>query len=314
MKKVICLLIILLMTNIFSSCTENRSEKVTNTEPPSDTYVSETEFLSEKDTLVTETVTKEPAESESEPETSAQNDPSSNTPPSLLDLILTAKEPVGKTMYVWGGGWNEEDTGAGIEAVTLGSSSAWLKFAEAQDASYDHKAVKYQIHNGLDCSGYLGWVIYNTLESESGKDGYVMKSGEMAEKLSAMGLGEYISASELEECRPGDIMSMKGHVWLSLGECADGSVLILHSSPPGVMFCGTALPDGGDSDAVRLAKKIMSENYPDWYARFKNCRRPYSYITGSSAMRWNRETLSDDENIFGMSAEEVAQFIFSEDF
>ena len=39
-------------------------------------------------------------------------------------------------------------------------------------------------------------------------------------------------ASELaEEFRPGDIFSMNGHVWICLGRCGDGSLVILHSAP-----------------------------------------------------------------------------------
>ena len=52
---------------------------------------------------------------------------------SLLGFLQIAVQPVGQTMYVWGGGWNEEDTGAGAEAVTLGVSPAWAEFAAKQD-------------------------------------------------------------------------------------------------------------------------------------------------------------------------------------
>lgn len=46
----------------------------------------------------------------------------------LKTLLLTALEPVGSTMYVWGGGWNKADTGAGIEAVSIGVTSKWKAF------------------------------------------------------------------------------------------------------------------------------------------------------------------------------------------
>ena len=55
----------------------------------------------------------------------------------LADLLAYAKEPLGQVMYVWGGGWNEEDTGAGTESRHLGLSPAWKTFADAQDATYD---------------------------------------------------------------------------------------------------------------------------------------------------------------------------------
>ena len=42
-------------------------------------------------------------------------------------------------MYIWGGGWNEEDTGAGVEATRLGLAPAWVEFTSQQDSSYDYE-------------------------------------------------------------------------------------------------------------------------------------------------------------------------------
>lgn len=230
---------------------------------------------------------------------------------SILDFLEIAAAPVGSTMYVWGGGWNEADTGAGIEAVTLGLSERWAAFAKEQDSGYNYKDHRYQIHDGLDCSGYVGWAVYNVMETENGGEGYVSSSTGMAQALADRGLGEYISREDMDRWLPGDIMSMKGHVWISLGMCGDGSVLLLHSSPPGVIFCGTALADGSDSQAVKLAQTIMSTHYPDWYARYPDCSRPASYLEKSSAMRWNTNVLADEEGIRQMSAEQVVNLLFS---
>ncbi len=232
--------------------------------------------------------------------------------PTLLSFLQIATMPVGKTMYVWGGGWNEEDTGAGTEAVTLGLSPQWEAFAAAQDSSYDYTATRYQIHDGLDCSGYVGWAVYNTLETENGREGYVMSASKMAETYAQMGLGTYIPVSELTAWKPGDIMSMSGHAWIVVGMCSDGSVLFLHASPPGVMFSGTLLPDGGESEATRLAAAIMERQYPDWYRRFPESARSHSYLTASSAMRWS--VLSDPEGVGALSAEEVAALLFGINF
>lgn len=229
---------------------------------------------------------------------------------SLLGFLKTAIEPVGSTMYVWGGGWNEEDTAAGVEAVTLGISPKWAEFAAEQDSSYDYNTTKYQIHDGLDCSGYVGWAVYNVLETENGKEGYVLSSTEMANNYAQRGLGEYIPVESMTKWQAGDIMSMSGHVWIVVGMCDDGSVLMLHSSPPGVSFCGTRLADGSKSQAVILAEKVMSEHYPDWYAKYPDCARAYSYLTTSSAMRWSRNALSDDEGLSGMTAEKIVEVIF----
>ena len=257
----------------------------------------------------TETPTPEPTV---EPTSTPTPTPEPVEKTSILGFLQTAVLPVGHTMYVWGGGWNEEDTGAGIEAVTLGISPAWAEFAAKQDATYDYKKTKYQIHDGLDCSGYVGWAVYNVLETENGKDGYVLSSTKMAEEFASRGLGEYIPASKMTGWQAGDIMSMKGHVWIAVGMCEDGSVLLLHASPPGVIFCGTELADGSKSMAVLLAERIMQTYYPEWYAKYPECARPHSYLTGASAMHWNREVLSDKEGLAGMSAEEVVSVLFRE--
>mgnify|MGYP006967426720 CR=1 FL=1 len=133
----------------------------------------------------------------------------------------------------------------------------------------------------------------------------------MAQDFAELGFGEYIPADEMTQWLPGDIMSMKGHVWICVGMCDDGSVLLLHSSPPGVIFCGTALADGSDSQAVKLAQTIMSTHYPDWYAHYPDCSRPASYLEKSSAMRWNTNVLADEEGIRQMSAEQVVNLLFS---
>ena len=106
-------------------------------------------------------------------------------------------------------------------------------------------------------------------------------------------------------------MSMQGHVWISLGMCSDGSVLLLHASPPGVIFSGTELEDGGNSQAIKLAQQIMSIHYPEWYAKYPDCARSHSYLTGSGAMRWSRQILRDEEGVSAMSAEEIVALLFS---
>lgn len=228
---------------------------------------------------------------------------------SLENLILTALEPVGSTMYVWGGGWNEADTGAGPEALSIGCSGNWAEFAESQNSSYDYRNHRYQIHDGLDCSGYIGWIMYNVFHSENAgaeEEGYVMKSSLMAETFAGYGWGELIPAAETAEWKPGDICSMSGHVWLSLGMCGDGSVLLLHASPPGVRLCGTASSKGEKTEAVELAEKWMSACYPEWSARFPDSSVGAFYLTDSCIMRWNSDTMEDAERLQAFSAEEIA--------
>lgn len=263
--------------------------------------------------------------------------------PSMENLIHTALEPVGSTMYVWGGGWNEADTGAGPGALTIGCSQRWAEFAAEQGSDYDYRKFRYKIHDGLDCSGYIGWILYNifhigdlppenigftedsqpdssgftvdskpdgngyTKDSQPENSGFVTKSSLMAKTLADYGWGELIPAADITEWKPGDICSMSGHVWLSLGTCKDGSVLLLHSSPPGVRICGTSSGGSEKTDAVRLAEEWMSACYPDWYAKFPECGVSNSYLTSSDIMRWNSETLADAGQFQAMSAEETLE-------
>lgn len=251
-----------------------------------------------------------PVEEIFEPSKDTQENEKLHAKKSILDLLKTAMQPVGQTMYVWGGGWNEADTGAGKEAVTLGISENWKKFSDLQDSSYDYRNTRYQIHDGLDCSGYIGWTVYNILENENDKEGYVFSATQIAEVYAELGLGTYIPASDMKSWQAGDIMSMKGHVWMVVGCCEDGSVLMLHASPPGVGFYGTASEDGSRSEAIELAEYVMKTYYPKWYERYPNCARSHSYLTDSSAMRWSREILSDDETLADMSAAGIVELLF----
>lgn len=229
---------------------------------------------------------------------------------SIAKLLLLAKEPLGQTMYVWGGGWNEEDTGAGIEARRLGVSPLWAEFAEKQNENYDYNDTRYQIHLGLDCSGYIGWLVYNLLETCDGKEGYVTKSSDMASSLAKKGLGELTLAAQVTDWQAGDIMSMDGHVWMSLGMCEDGSVVLIHATPPGILLSGTKLADGSDSMAVQLAKKYMSDSYPKWYEKYPKTACGYSYLMESDRMRWSEAVLSDKQGLRNMAAQEVLKWLF----
>ena len=301
--------------------TENGAEEITATAVPPEKTATPSPELTE---TPTPTMTSEPTPTMTPEPTNTPTPAPAETPTptpteapvedtkSLLGFLQIAVQPVGQTMYVWGGGWNEEDTGAGAEAVTLGVSPAWAEFAAKQDETYNYQETRYQIHDGLDCSGYVGWAVYNVLESENGKEGYVLSSTKMAEEFASRGLGEYIPAKEMTYWQAGDIMSMKGHVWIAVGACEDGSVLLLHASPPGVIFCGTELADGSKSLAVSLAEHMMQTYYPEWYAKYPECSRPHSYLTNSSAMRWSREVLSDKEGLAGMSAEEVVFVLYGQ--
>lgn len=77
-------------------------------------------------------------------------------------------QPVGQTLYVWGGGWNNEDTAASETSRHIGVCPEWKGFFDSQDSSYDfydyaigkngkaETPIPAYIPLGLDCSGYRG--------------------------------------------------------------------------------------------------------------------------------------------------------------
>lgn len=236
-----------------------------------------------------------------------------STPISTIKKFLQiAMKPVGKTLYVYGGGWNEEDTGAGKGARRLGISPTWNAFYATQDKNYNYKMYAYKNALGLDCTGYVGWAIYNTLETEDEKEGYVFSSKEMVTQLADLGLGKKIDKTQIKEYKPGDILgsSINKHVWISLGQCADNSVLFVHASPPGISVCGTPTPTNQEkSQAITIATEFMKTNHPDWYGKFpQSTSRGIDYLENFDLFHWNiGETgiLTDRENILGLTPEAV---------
>ncbi|MCM1179316.1 MAG: hypothetical protein NC347_03605 [Clostridium sp.] len=237
----------------------------------------------------------------------------------IKNFLTTALAPVGSTMYVWGGGWNEADTGAGPEARRIGLSPAWRSFAKDKKSSYNYNHYRYKIHKGLDCSGYVGWAVYNVLNTRKNKKGYVYSASKQAKQFSKLGFGSYKSANKIQNYKAGDIMSSTcsccGHVWIVVGQCRDGSVVLLHASPAGVQLNGTVTPKGRkNSQAVKLAKKYMKKYYKTWYRKYPKMDRGSSYLSHYGQMRWKTTgknvVLSDPDNYQNMSADKILKDLF----
>ena len=205
-------------------------------------------------------------------------------------LAANALLPVGNTLYIWGGGWNENDDGAGEDAKRLGLNPNWRRFFMSQDKDYDYNDYRYRRGLGLDCSGFVGWAMYNTLYCERTKNiGYVASANAQAEFFSKLGLGTYTDKAAVKDHRLGDIMSGDGHVYIVLNSYADGSVLLVHSSPPGVQISGTVSADGSlGSAAARRADLLMSKFYPTWYARYGSRVKGIEYLKNYSQCRQQR--------------------------
>ena len=271
----------------------------------------------------------------------------------LINFIRTALMPVGTTLYIYGGGWDWQDEGSAIQARTLGVSPDWVKFFNEHDVNYTFRDIdddeskrdpktsyfpfgsyNEYYYAGLDCSGFVGWVIYNTFETENGKDGYVCSSTKMAGRLAGYGWGDFsqempgIADENDIRLLPGDVVSIKGHVWISLGTCEDGSILIVHSTNGHVSRTGQ--PGGGvalsavgrdtNCEAYRLADKYMSKYYPEWYSRYPvSLSDPEKYlkIEGDTAGRFSWNTaggagLTDEARVQDMTPAQVISLCFGE--
>ena len=220
-------------------------------------------------------------------------------------FLKTAIQPIGSTMYIWGGGWNGADDEAGVSTTQLGLSPQWEKFAKEQDENYDFEKHRYERENGLDCSGFVGWTLYNTFETKEGQSGYVTLSTDMAESMAERGWGKLIKNPK--EFLPGDIVSMDGHVWICLGTCKDGSVLLVHSSPPGVSVCGTTFET--QSEAVVLATDYMIKNHSGWQEKYPHRGVSVSYLEDVILFRWSKSVMLDAEEMQEKSAEEIMRIL-----
>lgn len=234
----------------------------------------------------------------------------------IKTFLKTAIQPIGKAVYVWGGGWSTDSLGGTIEARSMGVSSRWMNFFNAQTQEYNFYNTMYQRHDGLDCSGYVGWCIYNILNKKSGNNGYVMKAETMARNYASRGWGTFKKRGKVKRYRPGDIMSSScsdcGHVWIVIGQCEDGSVVALHSSSnAGVQLSGTVTPDGNPkSQAVALVKKYMKQYYPGWCDKFKTKLRDIKYLTHFCQMSWDvsgNTIMTDPEGYQNLNAAQVLE-------
>ncbi len=227
---------------------------------------------------------------------------------SVKKLLQNALKPVGSTMFIYGGGWNSTDTGASSTTTTLGLDGRWKDFYSKQDQRYNHKNYSNR-ESGLDASGYIGWVLYNTLYTKNGESGFVFDAKSYDEKLSELDLGKRTPKSAVTVHRPGDIMSSQSDnfAYIVIGKCTDGSLVVALSSPPGVRLCGTPSANGHeDSEAVILAEQYMNDYFGDWYKKFPDCNKGMSYLTNYDKFSPDTsKVIKDNEGFRYMSANEV---------
>ena len=57
----------------------------------------------------------------------------------LKNFISTAFQPLGTTLYVFGGGWDYQDIGTSFPGRSIGISKDWVKFFDEQTSNYTYK-------------------------------------------------------------------------------------------------------------------------------------------------------------------------------
>ena len=270
----------------------------------------------------------------------------------LKNFLATAMEPVGTALYVYGGTWDWQDVGSSNQATSIGVAKSWTDFYQSQDLNYtykyaeDHSASYYPheawnqyYYAGIDCSGYVGWSVYNLMNTESGHEGYVCSATKMAKGFADeqhWGTMDYGTTVHVEgeddyrefsksEFKPGDIFSMNGHVWISLGTCPDGSVVIMHSTPSD---SASGQPGGGvqisgvgknkNCQAYRLADYYMSKYFANWDARYGAVCRDfddYTNVTGERAGKFSwdlKNVLTDPDGYAKMTPAEILADLFQD--
>lgn len=239
----------------------------------------------------------------------------------VYNVIFNAGKPLGKTLYVWGGGWNAADNGAGETATAIGLWPDWENYFNNNRQGYSFYPGKSAWDRGerqwrfwgLDCSGYLGWIVYNTVQEGRNEAGYVTDASRLADSLAGYGYGTAASCSPDSVFRPGDIISTSGHCYLCLGQCSDGSVLLLHSTPNGGVQVSGTVNGGTSSQASTLAQTYMQHNYPQWWASFgnegKQSVNASVYLNGRKFSWSINDQIGDVEGLQAKSADEVLRYL-----
>ena len=216
----------------------------------------------------------------------------------IRNLLRTALVPCGRTLYQWGGGH-------GPDTNLEGMPQQWVDFFEshsAADFEPDYTYITYW--NGVDCSGYSSWVLANTTGNRAGSAILAQSVAQAytANKWTTM-LGK-----ENKTFLPGDFVSvLYGHIWISLGQCSDGSTLLIHSAGNGIQLSGT----GGK--AMEMASYYMQKYFPYWPYRVSD----YEWLLDedSYTARWitnGTGLLTDPDGMQKMSAEQVMQVLLGD--
>lgn len=231
----------------------------------------------------------------------------------LKNYLAGALQPVGRALYVWGGGWTD--------STRKGVSPTWVSWYNSQTSSYNYNNYRDLTTanriKGLDCSGFVGWASYQVMHTKSVEGGgYTVVSGDIGSYYqNTLKWGRIVNQNYLSQTKwkmqPGDIGYDSGHTWIVLGQCSDKSAVIVHSTPQaGCQIAGTCTPDGDyDSQAVALAKTYMSRY--KGYTKYEYHPSCGNYIRRGNYLRWYSSTLSDPDGYKNKTAAQILADLYS---
>ena len=197
----------------------------------------------------------------------------------------------------------------------------------------------------MDCSGFVGWATYQMMSSSlpSGVTSCSAKSYSIPSIYESWGWGSVRSHNQLAknnymgQFQAGDVVCVKhdngttGQVWIVIGQCSDGSYVLVHCSGSEVMGCtqlaGTPTPDGRVGEAYQLARTYMQKYHQDtlnkypWIIQSTStmpygtlCTDAYNYMTSGqvTSFRWNAKVLSDPDKLSSKSASQILKNLYGE--
>ena len=218
----------------------------------------------------------------------------------VRNFLKNALLPLGNTLYIWGGGHTD------AEAERYGVNPKWKTFFDTQDSSYNYSDHLYEYENGLDCSGYVGWTAHQVT-----KEYATTTSTGMPAYFAKKGWGTCVSGDTSQKFTPGDVVSKSGHVWIVIGQCSDGSVVVIHATPPCIQIGGTVSTSGSiKSEAIELANEYMKTYYPIAYQRYGVKVLDRSYLTGVNHFTWGSNVLGDAEGYRNKKPAEILKDLF----
>ena len=195
---------------------------------------------------------------------------------------------------------------AQAQGESYGVNAQWKQFFNTQNSTYNYSDHLYEYGKGLDCSGYVGWTAHQVT-----KEYATTTSTGMPAYFARKGWGTCVTGDTSQKFTPGDVVSKSGHVWIVIGQCSDGSVVVIHATPPYIQLGGTVSSTGSiNSEAIELANEYMKMYYPVAYERYGVKVLDRSYLTGVNHFTWSSSILSDSEGYRRKKPAEILNDLF----